>query len=398
MKKYLLLLLVFVLLLAACSTQEAPQTSSAPESSLSESSSPAEKSNAETSSEEEPSADSSLPAEESLPEEVPPLTMTQVSTVTDNFLNVADFSAFLAKGEKYALIPGLKEGIVPQGMARHPVTGHVYISAYFTTENTPSVILVLDKEGNFVAEYHMYKEDGNPYTGHMGGICVTEEYLYFSGPSVGDYYGIGELALADLPAAGAHDITFTSVVALPIHASYLFYDEGQLWAGTFYLSGSYDLGKYFNQKVKNSTGSYYGGFAAAFSVGEDSRLTVPEGSPYAIPELVLATVDKVQGFAYRDGKVALSISYGRNNNSTLDFYTIDPKTASETYTADGKTYPMIVLDNTNRDTKVTAMGMTEGITLADNGDLLILFESGAQKYSNAKNPTDCVWRFPFPKG
>jgi hypothetical protein len=109
-------------------------------------------------------------------------------------------------------------------------------------------------------------------------------------------------------------------------------------------------------------------------------------------------VDKVQGFAYRDGKVALSISYGRNNNSTLDFYTIDPKTASATYTADGKTYPMIVLDNTNRDTKVTAMGMTEGITLADNGDLLILFESGAQKYSNAKNPTDSIWQFPFPKG
>jgi hypothetical protein len=135
-----------------------------------------------------------------------------------------------------------------------------------------------------------------------------------------------------------------------------------------------------------------------FSVDENGRLTVPEGSPYAIPELVLATVDKVQGFAYRDGKVALSISYGRNNNSTLDFYTIDPKTASATYTADGKTYPMIVLDNTNRDTKVTAMGMTEGITLADNGDLLILFESGAQKYYNSKNPTDSIWQFPFPKG
>ena len=59
---------------------------------------------------------------------------------------------------------------------------------------------------------------------------------------------------------------------------------------------------------------------------------------------------------------------------------------------------MIVLDNKNRNTTVTAMGMTEGITLADNGDLLILFESGAQKYSNAKNPTDSIWQFPFPKG
>lgn len=397
MKKYLLLLLTFVLLLAACTAQETPQTSSSPESSLPESSSPAEQSAVETSSEEELSAESSLPTEEDPPEEVPPLTMTQVSTVKDNFLNVTLFQDFLARGEKYALIPGLKEGIVPQGMGRHPVTGYVYISAYFTTENTPSVILVLDAQGSFVAEYHMYKEDGTPYTGHMGGVCVTEEYLYFSGPGVGDYYGIGELALADLPKKGAHDVTFTSVVPLPIHASYLFYDQGNLWAGTFYLSGSYDMGKYFNRKVKNSAGASYGGFAAMFPVDENGRLTVPEGSSYAVPTLTLATVDKVQGFTCRDGKVTLSISYGRNNNSTLDFYSIDPANATATYTADGKTYPMIVLDDTNRVKKVTAMGMTEGITLDEKGNVLILFESGAQKYYNSKNPTDCVWRFPFPE-
>lgn len=395
MRKFLLLLLALTLLLAACAAQETPEPSEPPSSPASSSSH--EESSVLVSSQEEVSAESSLPTEEDPPEEVPPLTMTQVSTITDNFLNVSDFKDFLAGGEKYALIPGLKEGIVPQGMGRHPVTGYVYISAYFTTENTPSVILVLDEKGSFVAEYHMYKEDGTPYTGHMGGVCVTEEYLYFSGPGVGDYYGIGEIALADLPKKGAHDVTFTSVVPLPIHASYLFYDQGNLWAGTFYLSGSYDMGKYFNQKVKTSAGASYGGFAAMFPVDENGRLTVPEGSDYAVPTLTLATVDKVQGFTCRDGKVTLSVSYGRNNNSTLYFHSIDPEKATATYTADGKTYPMIVLDDTNRVKKVTAMGMTEGITLDEKGNVLILFESGAQKYYNAKNPTDCVWRFPFPE-
>lgn len=395
MRKFLLLLLALTLLLAACAAQETPKPSEPPSSPAS-SSSP-EESSVFVSSQEELSAESSLPTEEDPPEEVPPLTLTQVPTVQDNFATVADFRDFLAGGEKYALIPGLKEGIVPQGMGRHPVTGYVYISAYFTTENTPSVILVLDEKGSFVAEYHMYKENGKPYAGHMGGVCVTEEYLYFSGPGVGDYYGIGEIALADLPKKGAHDVTFTSVVPLPIHASYLFYDQGNLWAGTFYLSGSYDMGKYFNQKVKTSAGASYGGFAAMFPVDENGRLTVPEGSDYAVPTLTLATVDKVQGFTCRDGKVTLSVSYGRNNNSTLYFHSIDPEKATATYTADGKTYPMIVLDDTNRIKKVTAMGMTEGITLDEKGNVLILFESGAQKYYNAKNPTDCVWRFPFPE-
>ena len=163
MKKYLLLLLTFVLLLAACTAQETPQTSSSPESSLPESSSPAEQSAVEPSSEEELSAESSLPTEEDPPEEVPPLTMTQVSTVKDNFLNVTLFQDFLARGEKYALIPGLKEGIVPQGMGRHPVTGYVYISAYFTTENT--------REVNKVLSDYLNQEPFDP------GACTRGLYL-----------------------------------------------------------------------------------------------------------------------------------------------------------------------------------------------------------------------------
>ena len=347
------------------------------------------------------SAESSAVSEESAVSELsqepdyPPLTMTQVKTVQDNFLNDSAFAAFLKDAEKYALIPGLRQGIVPQGIARHPETGYVYISAYFKTEDTPSVILVLDETGTFAAEYHMYKADGKPFTGHMGGICVTENYLYFSGPSTSDgYYSIGELALAELPAKGAHDVTFTSAVSLPIHSSYLFYDSGMLWAGTFYLKGSYDLGKYFNVMTPAS-GASFGGYAAMFRVDGQGRLTVPEGEKYAVPEVVLATPDKVQGFAYRGGKAVLSISYGRNNNSKLDFYSVDLSGADQTITADGKDYPLLVLDSSKRTNAVTAIGMSEGVTLDENGGLFILFESGAQTYSNAKNPTDSIWRMPF---
>ena len=420
-KLCLLGLLLAVLLIASC-TASAPDAASSAASVFAESSVAASateesdlsseeslqedsvsvESELEESTPQESQPEESQP-EESQPEEsqpeVPALTMTQTSTVKENFLSVAAFKEFLDNSEKYAVIPGLKEGIVPQGMARNPKTGYVYISAYFTTSNTASVILVLDETGTFVAEYHMYKSDGTPFTGHMGGICATEEYLYFSGPSTADgYYSVGELAFADLPTAGSYDVTFTSTVALPISTSYLFYDNGAIWVGNFYLEGSYDLGKFFNVKTATSDGKSYGGYAAMFLVDEETkRLTVPEGEKYAIPVLTLACPDKVQGFAYRDGKIALSISYGRNNNSYLDFFAIDPDAATKTFTADGKTYPMIVLDSRNRVKTITAMGMTEGLTLAENGDVLILFESGAQKYSNAKNPTDYIWSLPFPQ-
>ena len=405
-KLCLLGLILAVLLIASCTASDPGEASSVASvssegsiaASLSEESDrPSENSPQEGSATEESAPEESTP-EETQPE-VPALTMTQVPTVTENFLNVDAFKEFLDSGEKYALIPGLKQGIVPQGLARNPKTGYVYISAYFTISGKPSVILVLDETGAFVAEYHMYKSDGTPFTGHMGGICATEEYLYFSGPSTSDgYYSVGELAFSDLPTTGCHDVTFTSTVALPISTSYLFYDNGAVWAGNFYLEGSYDLGKFFNVKTATSDGKSYGGYAAMFLVdGETKRLTIPEGENYAVPVLTLACPDKVQGFAYRDGMVALSISYGRNNNSYLDFFAINLDEASSSFTADGKTYPMIVLDGKNRTKTVTAMGMTEGLTLAENGDVLILFESGAQKYSNAKNPTDSIWSLPFPQ-
>ena len=395
----LLGLLLAMLLVASCASSHPEVSPSQDFSAIS--SLPAESSEASSQTSQESQPEESQP-EESQPEEshpeAPALTMTQTSTVTDNFLNIAAFKDFLDNSEKFAVIPGLKEGIVPQGMARNPRTGYVYISAYFTTSNTASVILVLDDKGTFVAEYHMYQADGKPFTGHMGGICATEEYLYFSGPTVNGYYSVGELAFADLPDKGAHNVTFTDTVTLPIYASYLFYDNGMLWAGNFYLEGSYDLGKFFNVKTSTSDGKTYGGYAAMFPVDKETkRLTVPEGENYAIPTLTLSCPDKVQGFSYRDGMVCLSLSYGRNNNSYLDFYSIDPENAPKTFTADGKPYPMIVLDSKNRIKTVTAMGMTEGLTLAENGDVLILFESGAQKYSNAKNPTDYIWSLPFPK-
>ena len=327
-----------------------------------------------------------------------PLTLTQTSVIAnENFTYVEAFSEFLATAEKSILLPGLTEPIVPQGLARNPETGYVYVTAYYSDSSKPSVILVMDPNGKFVAEYFVYNANGTAYTGHMGGICVTENYLYFSGPSVNGNYTVAEFNLDDLSLSGSHNVTIGNTVAIPLSPSYLFYDDGILWAGNFYLEGSYDLGKLFNFKTGNADGTQYGGYAAAFEVDKTTkRLTVDSEAGYARPFHVIATPDKVQGFAYKDGKVALSISYGRNNNSTLGFYNVNLNASKTTITADGITYPLTILDSTNRVKNVTTMCMTEGVTLTADGKLLILYESAAQKYYNSKNPTDYIWEYSFP--
>ena len=264
---------------------------------------------------------------------------------------------------------------------------------------TPSVILVLDPNGKLVAEYNIYNADGTPYTGHVGGIAVTEDYLYFSGPADKDgNYTLAEFPLSELTLNGSQTIKIKDTVAIPIGTGYVFYADGMLWIGNFYLKGTYDLGKIFNFTIPSSSGKEYGGYAAAYDLSykEVKRLEVKDGDKYAVPDFVLATPDKVQGFAYRDGKVTLSISYGRKKTSTLAFYKINLSNPTGRITVDGNKYPFIILDTTNMVASMTALPMTEGLTYSEDGELLVLFESAAQKYSDSRDPTDYIWKIEFP--
>ena len=60
----------------------------------------------------------------------------------------------------------------------------------------------------------------------------------------------------------------------------------------------------------------------------------------------------------------------------------------------GADIPAYLLDDLRKQEGLTLMPMTEGLTLIDDDNLLVLFESGAMKYSDGKFRTDRVWRMP----
>lgn len=303
------------------------------------------------------------------------------------------YADFTADAEKFCLIPGLDAGFVPQGLARGAANGCYYITGYDGEGEAASVIMMLDPAGRLLAEYHLTR-GGKPFTGHVGGIAVTEDVLYVSVSGEADgAYRIAEFALADLAVSGAQTVSIEKTVPIPVSPSWLSYADGILWAGNFYLKGSYDLGAVFDFTTESADGKPYGGYAVAYDLTQAARkaLTVADGAPYAIPDHILATPDRVQGFLYQEGVVALSLSYGRKNNSTLLYHSLDLTASDRTLTLDGRTYPFTVLDSRNERASVTAMPMTEGICPTDDGRVLILFESAADKYANSKNPTDRLW-------
>lgn len=321
------------------------------------------------------------------------LTRTQTSTVKNTtYEKEPEFSAFLEQAEAAYAIPGLNEGMIPQGMDWCESNGLLYISGYYSVDGTASALVAVDvSTGEIVAEYALQNADGTSFDGHVGGVAVTDTTLYLSGKKSDAGYTVEIIPLADLPEAGSHTVTLSQQVIVPVSPSFLSYSGGYLWIGNFYHPGAdYGLSDGMAYTTTSAEGDYYGCYILGYDLSEG------ELASDSVPAVVLVAPNKIQGMVLsNDGTVTLSQSYGRKNNSALLSYTLSlDETPDTTVDVGGKTVSAYILDSLRLQESITAMPMTEA--LADQGeDLLILFESGALHYENGLYRTDQVWRISF---
>lgn len=323
--------------------------------------------------------------------------MTQKSSVrNEKFREQEVFADFLGLAESCCLIPGLNESMTPQGIGYSEKTGLCYISAYASVETIPSAISAVNPDtGEFVAEYYLFQEDGSPFISHVGGVAVVGDLVYLSAKLDNDgSYSVAEIPLADLPAAGSHNVTVSRTIPLPVSPSFLNYSEGMLWVGNFYHpKGNYNLSTGMNFTTESADGDY-GCYILGYSLeAGGGGLTVPGGEKYPAPSVVLAAPDRIQGMVKVGDTVYLSQSYGRTANSTILAYRL-PELGSGELTIDvsGKAIPAHILDSGNQTAAITAMPMTEGLCIGPEGSVLVLFESGSNRYKDGKYRTDYVWK------
>lgn len=322
------------------------------------------------------------------------LTLSQTPSVTrEKYLDEDAFSLFLSRAEKKYLIPGLNQAAIPQGMSYCESTGRVYISAYYKADNLPSVIMALDAEsGASVAEYRLYQEDGSPFTSHVGGLAVTGDTLYLSAKQDQEgRYSLALLPLDSLSSTGSHDLTVETTLPLPLSPSFLNCSQGILWVGNFYHpAGDYGLSTgmdFTTQTADGDSGCYILGYDLSRS---DALSAGPDGFP--VPDYVLVAPDRIQGVVACDEEsVLLSQSYGRKNNSTLLRYRLNLASPDRSLPVGSSEVPAYLLDSGTLQEAITAMPMTEALCLGSDGNILVLFESGAMAYSDGKYRTDHVW-------
>lgn len=335
--------------------------------------------------------------ETTVPQETDPhaLRLTQESNVRKaTYEDKSAYTNFLDQAEKSFLIPGLKQVLTPQGIAICPTTGRTYISAY-SVDDIPSVVIVTEAVTNeLVAEYHLYNADGTPFVSHVGGIALTGTHMYVSDKMDSDgSYLIAAIPLSELPDEGSHNITVTETIPMAMSPSMMNYSNGYLWVGNFYHpNADYNLSPNMDYTTQANDGSEYGCYILGFdmSLGHERLLSEEH---YPMPDLILAAPNRIQGITLAgSNKVILSQSYGRANDSTLLIYEVDLSGSPDMeLTLNDQQIPAFLLDDNRLTQSINSIPMSEGLTTAQDGRVLVLYESGAIRYQDGKHRTSYVW-------
>lgn len=292
----------------------------------------------------------------------------------DKRVNYEDYSKMPCE------VPGLNDGFIPQGLCFVENMGMFAISGYMPD----------DTQGNkqFSRIYFVNPEtDENKmfiidkFTGHAGGIASNGNDIWISsGGSVSTNGKIYHFTVDMFAGESGSTVNYDGYFSVPVKGSVLYCDDEKLWVSEFYNS---------DNKVNES---HHYGSNHAWSCGYDLPIDVDYSAKETLtPDVVLSIPDKVQGMATtEDGKVIFSTSYGRRNNSKMYVFDNYTEWDSNTVNVFDNDVTIYVAKKKNNVIRFKMPTLMEGLDYY-NGKLYIVFESGAQTYSDAKEINKDIW-------
>jgi hypothetical protein len=284
-------------------------------------------------------------------------------------------------------LPGLRQGAVPQGLAYWEKSNWLLISCYFEDGRPSAVVAIDNKTGKLVRCLTLVEPDGKGHNGHVGGLAVSEKYLWVGSGLV------YRVPLDDLAAAQPVDhLQLREPFRAESTASYITYHNKRLWVGEFVLEDEVKPRHPHHLKDRNGTGKY--AWVAGYDLNANDDLMPAGGGRREVPSAIFSVRQKVQGIAFLDGRIILSVSYGRQNDSTLAVYKNplvgDRDKPHHSVSVGGHTVPVWFLDGKNRVREIDYPPMSEGIA-AVGKQLGVVCESGAKKYQKGgREPLDNI--------
>lgn len=319
--------------------------------------------------------------------------ITQTAVVLkSNITEQEEFGDFFHSFKSSYVIPGLLEGVIPQGMCYDEATGYLLVTGYYEDERFPSILMALDAEnGTFIGAYPLKKTDGNDYYGHAGGIAASQNTIYIT--SDGECYAFPSAMLKGLK--NGTSIQFRSKFKLTTAGSFACFYNNILWIGDFVESDDEARAQVTDITTLENGETFYAyceGYTLVDGLPDVKKIN-SQSNGY-IPDYILAIPEQVQGMAFtKTNKLIFSTSYGRKNNSRLYVYEdilINEKTGTKII--DGKEVDLYACGTADLTQEFVAPPMAEGMANHPDG-IYIAFESGAKKYRSGggKFPVDTLY-------
>jgi hypothetical protein len=278
--------------------------------------------------------------------------------------------------ESGAVIPGLPQGAIPQGLAFSKQHNAILISHYFDKSWASCVSLIDSRSGKLVNVRALKEEDDAMHFGHVGGIAVSSKYFWIASDEYLYQYSLIDLLddESDLPLVALYKNRVET------EASFCTYYNGTVFVGEFAHGRKYPTHASHHLKDRKGILQY------AWVCGYET------GSGFAVPTSILSIPQKVQGIHLTDEFIFLSISYGRMNRSTISVYRnpLSDPPHKKVQLKENAAIPLWFLDGGNFVKSIGFPPMSQGLTDID-GKPAILSESGALKYQKfGKGPVDHI--------
>jgi hypothetical protein len=319
--------------------------------------------------------------------QVPKLIQQEIAA--EDIESLEEYSLYNGILEEGPIIPGIFQGAVPQGMAYYPDEDLMLVSNYMF-DGRPSCITAISTSDELHKKtLWLLNPDGTPHEGHVGGLAVSRYYLWIASGR-GVYYVSLEYIQYQKDNT---NLILEGFIPTEVNGSFSTYSNGILWVGEFTSrDGSYSApdSHHFKAGDNNTNHGWLAGYI--LDIESDMINTDYKINEVSFPDYVLSIPHEVQGAAFIAGKIILSQSYGRKNNSRISVYS-DPRSGlarNSVTIGDDRIIPVWILDSENLEIEIVTPPMTEGI-VGFNGALAVLYESGSDKYrGTAKKPQDRI--------
>ncbi len=307
------------------------------------------------------------------------------------------FASFYQNANKEMANPGVWTGFTSQGFDYLKEENKYLMTGYNKDGVSPSVIYIVDGTSNKTqGKVELFKENGENYTGHVGGICHYGKYVYITHGKSCSLFLLSDVLDGDGKA------TQQGKVPLAVSAAYCYVQDGHLYTGEYYYPEKYETP--MENRLTTPAGDNNMAILAVYKLDEKTSLPASD-----TPVKLFSTVGMVQGMCFTDsGKIILSTSWGLSI-SKLYVYDLSKMPVpystqgavgtnfgnnSYSFTLNGEEIPLYYLDSACLQEVIQAPPMAEELVYR-NGRVYIANESAGMKYIFGKF-TSAAFVYSYP--